>query len=76
MAEPGELEPWYNRREKRWEQREVLPEVCRNGHPLRYPNVHLTWRGCLCRRDRGGHRVVICETCRDEQEVPSCLAVS
>jgi hypothetical protein len=72
MAEVGELEPWFNPRTKRQEYRLVLPKQCRDGHALRYPNIHLTHRGCQC-AGRQGHTVVICRTCSAEQLLPACL---
>lgn len=39
----------------------IGPATCPNGHPLRYPNVLIGHRGCVC--VSGGHRSYECLTC-------------
>jgi hypothetical protein len=40
---------------------EVPPAACANGHPLRPPNVQVTWQGCSCAPP--GHRAYRCWAC-------------
>lgn len=71
MAEPGELEPWFNPRTKRKEWRLVLPERCANGHTLKAGTIHLSHVGCRC-NNWAGHTIVTCLICDDRRLIPVC----
>lgn len=50
----------------------VTPGQCRNGHPAKYPNITLSWAGCLCTPGKTGHHISICLTCGDRILFPPC----
>jgi hypothetical protein len=55
------------------------PPTCREGHPLRYPNVSVGWTPCGCPRagtgtagSPSGHQYAKCRTCGREYRENGC----
>ena len=53
-----------------------MPDLCPAGHPLRYPNVEVSWVPCDCDRASEhmprGHQNVRCDPCGREIRQGGC----